>query len=115
MYSNENAKKLIEIVNEKVDDYVFETSIVYGLFYDMDVAGVDYSRIIELDAAENVFKTYPNIVRYMQKRRQDLYFSDREVIALAYVLYCNSDYADILEERIELERAIGVLYEYGLI
>ena len=114
MYS-ENAKKLIEIVNEKVDKLVFETGIVYGLFYDMDGAGVDYDRIINLDAAERVFYVYPNLARYMQKRRNDFYFSDREVKSLAYVLFQNSDYAEIVEERQELERAVSVLYEYELI
>lgn len=115
MYS-ENAKKLIEIVNEKVDKLVSHTSVIYGILYAMDEKDVDYSRLLDIDAAVNVFKLFPNIVRYMEKRRQDIYFSDREVTALAYVLMHNiEEYQDIAEERKELDRAIGVLYEHGLI
>lgn len=110
---DENTQNTIRDANEKVDRLITRAATVYGLFYEMDGKGIDYSTIMRIDDAVKVFKLYPDIIRHMENRRQDLYFSDREIKSLAYVLY--SEFSYIIKQRRELNETIRTLYKYDLI
>lgn len=110
---DKDMRNAIDNANELVDDLVQQAETVYGLFYEMDVQGIDYSKIANIDECVNVFKMYPDLVRHMENRRQDLYFSDREIAALAYVLY--SDFAPIVQQRKALNEMLRMFYKFGVI